>query len=82
MDAFSASLVQAYWPIILSTIIFIGWGARLEAKFGYLEKDRGESRESASARETVLWIKLDTLQITVTELVREVAKLQGKIENR
>lgn len=82
MDATHAAFVQAYWPVLISTMVFIFWCARLESKVLYLEKDREEGRQATTQRETVLWSKLDNLQSTVTELVKTVAKLEGKLENK
>lgn len=85
MDATSANtatLIQAWWPIILSSIFYTAWCVRLEAKVLYLQQDRKESTERAQRTETVLWAKLDAMQLAMVEMVREVAKLQGMIENK
>ena len=46
-----------------------------------MRRDRDGERKQVTNRETVLWGKLDVLQVTVTELVRTVAKMEGKLEN-
>lgn len=79
-----------FWPMIVSFVLSVAWGVRLESKIlylerekiPYLEKENIAHKENLEAKDKILWLKLDAIQTTVVQLLQAVAKMEGKYENK
>lgn len=70
---------------------FIAWFIRLESKVLYLEKNHEENKSAINEeiekhkKETadsmrIFWTKLDSLQLTLNQVLQMTSELKGKIE--
>lgn len=63
--------IGAMWPILIGVMFGVIWLVRLEAKVLYLEREK-----------KMVWIKLDAIQVTLTEVLISLGKIQGKLETK
>lgn len=76
----SAETFSYIWPAILSTIFFVIWCARLEAKVGHLQENHHTEKKDNAKKDETLWLKIDGIQSSMNQMLLVVGELKGKIE--
>lgn len=74
--------LKDYMPLILSGIACIVWFVRIESKVLYLEKEKDAQQKTDKEKDTLLWAKLDGIQLTMNALAISVAKLETRADNK
>ena len=76
----SAETFSYIWPVIVSSLFFIVWCVRLEAKVLTLERDHIKKEAADEKKDETLWAKMDSLQTSMNQMLLLVGELKGKIE--
>lgn len=72
------------WPLIAGAVGGIGsltiWCIKLDAEVKYLRKDHEAHKEAQSNKDQAVWKKLDYFQLTMSEAVKTLSRIEGKLE--
>ncbi len=73
-------LLLKLWPVL--GFFFFGtiWFVRLETKFGSLEKDYNEHKESIKNKDLTMWAKIDSIQASVNTVIQSMVRVETKID--
>jgi sensor domain CHASE-containing protein len=64
------TIILSLLGIISVFVGFVAWFIRLESKVQYLQKDHEENKQ-------VIYAKLDTMQVTLNQLLQAIGRLEG-----
>lgn len=70
-------MLMRLWPLVSGFVVLVIWCVRLEAEVRYLREDHEEHKKAQKDKDTVVWQKFDHLQLTMSDVAKAVARIEG-----
>ncbi len=77
-----ANLLQGMWPVVISFVLLIGWGVRLELQVAHLKEQISHADGKDQAKDKIIWAKFDAFQGSLNSILQSVSRLEGRLEGR
>lgn len=70
-----------FWPLILGFIGLVSWCAVIQSDLRRLKEDHGDLKQAEADKDRALWLKIETLQTTLNQVLIAIGELKGRIKS-